>query len=273
MTIGNNTNIKCVKCGTPLNEEQVFCPKCGTAKVIEKQNICSQCGTELQTGQIFCPKCGKKAEETVNVPMHNTQKKALSKGIIAVLVAVAVILSALVLPNLLVSVEDLCEQGNYIGAYKKASGSEKDKVLAENVIAVLSEESSDVLKNPDSFVLQQGYYYGFISDDGDFQQQATLYLSGTNGFGGIVSHYFAWVYSNDSQEWEYWGSVDNYTLQEDDEIEDALVKVVAKVGVEDGIKLDKSQVQNINNQFKADTLDTVELIAVDDIDTKRFPEE
>jgi len=129
MTIGNNTNIKCVKCGTPLNEEQVFCPKCGTAKVIEKQNICSQCGTELQTGQIFCPKCGKKAEETVNVPMHNTQKKALSKGIIAVLVAVAVILSALVLPNLLVSVEDLCEQVIILGLTKKHRDQKKTRCL------------------------------------------------------------------------------------------------------------------------------------------------
>ena len=189
--------------------------------------------------------------------------------IIAVVIAV---LGIFVLPNMLVSVDDLCEQGNYMKAYKKASGEEKDKVLAENVIAVLSEKSSNSLKNPDSFVLQQGYYYGFISDDGAFHQQATLYLSGTNGFGGIVSHYFAWVYSNDDHEWEFWGSVDNYTLQEDDEIEDALAKVVAKVGVEEGIKLDKAQVQNINKQFKADTLDTVELIAEDDIDSRRFPE-
>lgn len=59
-------------------------------------------------------------------------------------------------------------------------------------------------------------------------------------------------------------------LEDDDEIEDMLGKIVLESVLEKGIKLDKSQVKNINAQFEADTLYTVELIDKDDIDTSRF---
>ena len=50
---------------------------------------------------------------------------------------------------------------------------------------------------------------------------------------------------------------------------DNLEKRLKNLGKE-GIKLDKSQVKNINAQFEADTLYTVELIDVDTIDASRF---
>lgn len=55
-----NAAYVCKNCGTPLEEGQAFCPRCGTLKVEEKKNICSQCGTELQDGQAFCPRCGQR---------------------------------------------------------------------------------------------------------------------------------------------------------------------------------------------------------------------
>jgi len=280
----NPTDV-CKKCGAPLGDGQAFCPKCGTPKVEEKKNVCGKCGAELQDGQEFCPKCGQKAGLAVDAGVssaisqfnagvnktNEAKKKKPVKMIIAAVAALAVIIVGVLLaPKIFVSVEDLCAQGDYIKAYEKASGAEKEEVLAENVIAYLSEESSDNLKDPNSFNLREGYYYAWKNEDGTFGQQAVLYMSGNNSYGAAVSNYWVWVYDNDDEEWGYWGSFDTTEFEDDDELADMLGKVVLESVLEKGIKLEKSQVKNINAQFEADTLYTVELIDKDDIDTSRF---
>jgi len=165
----------------------------------------------------------------------------------------------------------MSEKGDYIAAYEKASGNKKDLVLVENVIAVLSERSSDMLKDPDSFVLREGYYYCFVNDDGSFGQQAVLYLSGNNSYGAAVSSYWVWVYDNTEGKWEYWGNATTTEKESDDELSDTLVKIILESVMEKGLKLEKSQVKNINAQFKADTLYEVDLIPKYDIETTRFP--
>lgn len=67
----------------------------------------------------------------------------------------------------MVSVEDLCAKGKYIEAYKKAKAEEKMDVLSENVIAVLSQKSSDLLKDPSSLVLRNAWYYPYLRNDGE----------------------------------------------------------------------------------------------------------
>lgn len=280
----NPTDV-CKKCGAPLGDGQAFCPKCGTPKVEEKKNVCGKCGAELQDGQEFCPKCGQKAGLAVDAGVssaisqfnagvnktNEAKKKKPVKMIIAAVAALAVIIVGVLLaPKIFVSVEDLCAQGDYIKAYEKASGAEKDEVLAENVIAYLSEESSDNLKDPESFNLREGYYRAWTDSDGVFRHQAALYMSGNNSYGAAVSNYWVWTYNVEDDEWEYFGSVDTYKTDDDDELGDMLTKMILENILEEGIKLDKSQVKNINAQFEADTLYTVELIDVDTIDASRF---
>jgi len=58
----------CIKCGNKLNEEQKFCPKCGTPKkqvqvnIGEEQQIdnpkhCAKCGRQISVNDSFCPGC------------------------------------------------------------------------------------------------------------------------------------------------------------------------------------------------------------------------
>ena len=279
-------NAVCANCGTPLSAEQAFCPACGTPKAAPQPQpqptFCGKCGTPLAEGQAFCPACGQKAGLVVDanvgaaIDQFNAgvtqQKKKPMKALIAAIIAVAVILvGVLVAPKLIVTVEGLCEQGKYIEAYEKAEGAEKDSVLAENVIAYLSDKSSDKMKDPSSYVLREGYYYCFVRDDGTFGQQVALYVSGNNSYGAAVSNYWVWVYDNTDEAWEFWGTAQNTQTSSDDELEDLLVKIVLESVMEHGIQLQKSQVKNINAQFEKDTLYTVALIPKSDIDISRFP--
>lgn len=96
----NSMNV-CSNCGTPLDDNQAFCPKCGTQKIAPKKIVCSKCGTELQDGQKFCPKCGQKVElatntrvssviNQVNVGLHNMDAKK-KKTFFTIAAAIAVI--------------------------------------------------------------------------------------------------------------------------------------------------------------------------------------
>lgn len=281
----NPTDV-CQNCGAPLGDGQEFCPKCGTPKNAPKKNVCGKCGAELQDGQEFCPKCGQKAGLSVDAGVssainqfnagvnktNEAKKKKPMKMIVAAIVAVAVIaVGALVAPKLFVSVDDLCAQGNYEQAYSKASGDEKLDVVAENVIAVLSEESSDGLKDPSSFVLRNGYYYGFINDDGELGGYAVLYLSGNNSYGAAVSNYWLYIYDQDDG-WEYWDSYSSTSSDSDDEWWDTLCKSCIETAMSKGVKLSKDQVKRINTMFEEDTLYKVELIENSAIDHYLFPE-
>lgn len=47
--------IKCNKCGSIINDNQKFCPECGT----KIGNFCKECGARLsKKGQKYCPECG-----------------------------------------------------------------------------------------------------------------------------------------------------------------------------------------------------------------------
>ena len=131
----NPTDV-CANCGAPLGDGQAFCPKCGTPKAAApKKNVCGKCGNELADGQEFCPKCGQRAGLVIDSGVssainqfnagidksNEAKKKKPIKAIIAAVAAVAVIaIGALVAPKLMVSVEDLCAEGNYLEAYEKA---------------------------------------------------------------------------------------------------------------------------------------------------------
>lgn len=278
----NPTDV-CQNCGAPLGDGQEFCPKCGTPKNAPKKNVCGKCGAELQDGQEFCPKCGQKAGLSVDAGVssainqfnagvnktNEAKKKKPMKMIVAAIVAVAVIaVGALVAPKLFASVDDLCAQGNYEKAYSKASGDEKLDVLAENVIACLSMEASDNLKDPSSFVLRDAYYdCQYDAEEGTLSQQAVLYVSGANSYGASVSSYWLYKYDSEDDDWSLWGTCSSLNLDSDDD--DYLVSALAKLIVQrdEVMKLNKSQIKNINTMFENDVLDQVELLDVDTLDT------
>lgn len=284
------TDGKCSNCGATLAPGQAFCATCGTpapapAPATPKTNVCNKCGSEVQDGAVFCPTCGNNLSvaaptpTTPSIDAYNQQvaKKStnpnLKKIIIGAAVAVvAIVLAIVLIPMMIVTTEELLAEGNYVEAYEKADANEKDDILAENVIAVLSQESSDGLKDPSSFVLRDAYFYAFIHEDGDIGGYAVLYISGANSYGAKVSSYWAYTLGDD-QEWNYIGSVDVSYDEDDDDWEDMLTKIIVQAGMEKGTKLSKEQVNRINDLFEADLLYTVDAIDWDDVDTSNFKQD
>mgnify|MGYP000310271153 CR=1 FL=1 len=278
----------CSKCGNPLSDEQAFCPKCGTSRNATKKNVCGKCGAELQDGQESCPKCGQKIE-FADVSYANTQFNAVRSKVnnikikikehLKLVVAVAAAIIAIVVviaSNPFASVDDLCAHGNYVKAFRKASRDVQKEVLAENVIAYLSEESSDKLKRPESFILREGYHYAYpsIHEDskGKLDGRAVLYLSGENSFGTSFSYYFLYVYSHTDHTWEFWGSCTTTNFEDSDTVADKTIKALTRNVIYMGYELNKSQIKRINTQFEADTLYPVTLIDYETVDASLFPE-
>lgn len=50
---------QCEHCGTPMESDQRFCSKCGTA--VGKQ-LCPSCGKNIRAGDQFCSFCGNRLE-------------------------------------------------------------------------------------------------------------------------------------------------------------------------------------------------------------------
>lgn len=60
----------CFKCGTIVNDDILFCPKCG--KVFDRVMSCQYCGKEISVDSTICPYCGapqsKEQESSENKP-------------------------------------------------------------------------------------------------------------------------------------------------------------------------------------------------------------
>lgn len=91
----------CLHCGFVLEDNQMFCPKCGTARGETKTGKCSKCGAEIVKGQAFCSNCGEKiklstedyidqVKENSNTVIKNIKANKKKYGIIAVAVIVTV---------------------------------------------------------------------------------------------------------------------------------------------------------------------------------------
>lgn len=259
-----------------VNVTETVAPEAPVQGDDPQQVVCRKCGASLQEGQDFCPKCGQKvnldgdmgASSGSNLLSAVVSKiseiigKTSKKKLAAVLAVVAVLIIGITaIPTLFTSVEDLCAQGNYKAACIKASGDEKLAVIAENAIAVLSGESIDMLKDPSSFVLRDGYYSAEISS-GELYQRAVLRISAKNSYGNYVDAYWFYVYDRDTDCWEYRNTYSSIDIENDDTLTDLTSKsVIAKMvmGVW-GTNLSKDQVKRINTMFKDDTLHKVKLI-------------
>lgn len=247
--------------------------------------VCEACGKEIEVDLAFCPHCGKNTGNMIDTndkfesnqidaeayKMNEPKKKNPIKLIIGAVIAATVIVTVvLIIPKLFASVEDLCAQGKYEEAYKKAEDDEKLEIKIENAVAVQSAFCVDNLKDPDSFILREAYY---VEGDSVRTDSMVLYVSGANSYGAKVSSYWLFTYDDsEKREWSYCCSLDDLSQEEvnsyDDEDErlakamNNLYRLRINLAIQGGIKLSKDAVNRINTMFEQDILDEVKLLDV-----------
>lgn len=269
---------KCLNCGAVLQDDEEFCSKCGIKRGTTKKVVCKKCGAELEIGKKYCTKCGEKVEVTIDNVVDSVKQKykestqkidknKIKKLVIILVVAIILIFIGIkVAPKIFVSTETLLEQGEYEKAYKKAKGNEKQKIANENLIAVLCKDVIEAYKDPSSFDLRDAW----IDTD---KKVVVMKTGGKNSYGGIVFSYDYFTYDEKENKYEYYCSLSSLQKEEYsryDDYDESLEKilknaarsVVSEVIKKDKYKLSNDNIKNINNLFKQDLLDSIQLLNV-----------
>ncbi len=271
-TEGKPIENRCFNCQALLEEGQAFCPECGTSQ----KKVCSKCGTELQEGQAFCPSCGQKVgDKTENTNADIAQfnagieKQKNKKKILPIILgALGVCAVAIYLIfTIFLNPQHYIEKGNYQTAYKVSSGAVKETILRENIIAVVSADCMDSLKDPSSFELRDAWIS--VNDD---SKVVLLKVAANNSYGNTVINY--WHYSWDKDDKEYslfttfsdFNEEKTYSWDDSDERIEKLLKNAIKTSDADyvsgkrGVHIESESIDTINELFENDILEDVTLI-------------
>lgn len=70
---------KCIKCGSKISSDTVFCPICGKKQEIEERT-CFACGKVLKEDVIYCSECGAKQKDSyaIRAEMYNILNEAFN---------------------------------------------------------------------------------------------------------------------------------------------------------------------------------------------------
>lgn len=268
-----NAEKRCPKCQALLTEEQVFCPECGTSF----KKFCPNCRTELQEGQAFCPSCGWKVEEnhadlSSSIVQFNQeiQKQKGKNKILPILLGILAVcgIAVYLLVTIFLNPQHYIEKGDYQTAYKVANAESKEYVLRENIIAVVSSDCVDSLKDSASFELREAYISFKDSSKG-----IVLKVAANNSYGNQVINYWYYTYDKDDAEYSLYTSFSDFDEEKtyswdnsSERIEKLLknlAKTTAKTIISNGYKIKDESVDNINQLFENDILDDVRLLDVE----------
>ena len=120
------------------------------------------------------------------------------------------------------------------------------------------------MKDPDSFKLRDAWY----DADGD---RIVLKIQGANSYGGDVTNYWFYTFSDEDQEYRLWTALSDLDQEEtkswDDKsdiiekvLKNAAKKSVQEIMDEKDYKLDKEVIKRINDLSEKDMLDDVKLL-------------
>ena len=194
-------------------------------------------------------------------------KAKFKKIALIIIIAIAIIfIGVKVVPKIFVSTEKLLATGQYEKAYKNAKDSEKEDIAKENLIAVLCNDVIENYKDPSSIDLRDAWI-----DEG--KKLVVLKTGGKNSYGGVVFSYDYFTYDETEKKYEFYCSLsslqkedyskyDDYDESIEKVLKNAARTVVSEVIRKDKYKLSDDSIDNINNLFKQDLLDRVQLLNV-----------
>jgi RNA polymerase subunit RPABC4/transcription elongation factor Spt4 len=230
-------NNACRSCGALMDEDQMFCPKCGTSKLQEtvRSSICSKCGNLIRDDEVFCSKCGQKVgleieQDTISaINSYNqkvTNKKVKSKRLTIIIAAIVLIIGV----------------GGYFGyqyyaLQKKISGIEK--LLDEKKYSDAAKECNAFLskkQNADIKELltaaQAGMKVEYMVDAYEFNGEIIAAGSNLEAIGNeVLNNWHSYVY-------------DYYSIY--DSVDNAIsMALIMKSGEVSRAKDDKTKIDNL----------------------------
>lgn len=228
----NPTDV-CAKCGAPLGDGQMFCPKCGTPKGAPAVKTCPKCNTELADDQVFCPKCGHKADVPVDAALNsaisqfnegiekiNSARKKLPKKILigAIAAVVVIIAGVSIVPKMLIDTAGYIEQGDYEKAYSKAKTKEEQQMVADAYMSkgdykrayqiAPDNESKELVKIENIVAYYCAYSANNLKDPSSFELRDAYCNLGTNDDGSTTGQLVLYISAANS----YGAKVTNYWL-------------------------------------------------------------
>lgn len=266
--------VKCRNCGVEISDDSKKCVHCGAQVVLTVR--CKECKKEYDNTTNICPFCGKKnsnniknsiisVKSKVKEKFVSNKKKVIVVSIVLVIVLVLGFVGFKMIPKLFISSTEYLENGDYQNAYKKAKNdSEKEAVLFENLLATISYEVADGLKDPSSFNLSHVYY-----DKG--KDEIVLEVVAKNSYGGNVTNYYDYEYDDDDNKYSlycYLSSLEEESYKSYDtsseKIEKAFKNIVrgrvSSMMKSKDKKVDDKMVDRINKLFKEKKLRDIELM-------------
>ena len=254
---------------------------------------CPECGKEISDRAGSCPHCGcpvnntstESNTESQKLPINNTINFDIKKKLPIIMGIVVVIVIGIIIYNVAVvkprkieeqkkvtyeEAVELLEEGEY----------EEGKELLETIVGyddvdiILEQikwetkayqcinEWKQLLKNPDSFVLHELYFYKEELEDPDSTDEVICIMraGGQNGFGGNTSSYV--LFSSENTVDAYCDSLDEEEIDEDDD--DAFIQLlgctIINNYVENGKEVGEVDMSRLKTVLKNDAYSTIKLI-------------
>lgn len=176
---GNYSDLKCLRCGTPVTEQYVVCPKCG----VKLKASCPNCSAPVESDWELCPICTTPLPEQYEdvEPPQRAKDKTLGK-VLLVLIIVPVLLIALIISGMV--------------AYIAHSGGGGGSMITETDFTTLygTQETSDVenwLESLDDNGMAYAMQYTTTNPAGDNLYYYLLYVpgAGKDAFSGTEMAY------------------------------------------------------------------------------------
>ena len=83
----------CKNCGNKLDDDAIFCSKCGVRKETEGNAFyCEKCGTKISEGDVFCTGCGNLVSEDAIKKDKEEKQKLEEESRIGIVIFVATII-------------------------------------------------------------------------------------------------------------------------------------------------------------------------------------
>lgn len=162
--------------------------------------------------------------------------------------------------------------GNWLQAYQNVPIEEKNSVLAESTVAILSMDTWIRVKCPIAFYVYEGYHDISMDMEGKLYQSVVLYYRYADAYGNDIFEYLLWKYAYDTNTWDVFGTPVPTLESYDGEGGTKIIKSLMRYAVENGIKLTSYQMVNVNyhiDRFQSDESyveRTIQIVCPDDID-------